>query len=237
MVWLARVALGWKREEDDGSNFREFFARICLYLTFAALSLQAGWIAWLCSLFGISRIPTVHPILMYTLLLLAAIVFVWCICFVFVLGIQRISALGNERFDPAPLRLIRDLLISSAAWIVAFALVYGTTKIIYNVGAYTGHAPTDMDRVYFSVVVFTTLGFGDFLPAPDSWSRHWAAAEAILGNIHLGLLAGAFYFALGQKPSDHLGKEAAKESGAPAESPTAPAPPEDEAALTDKDAS
>jgi len=41
------------------------------------------------------------------------------------------------------------------------------------------------DSFYFSIVAFTTLGFGDIYPSPG-WGRFFAAAEVILGYIGLG---------------------------------------------------
>ena len=42
--------------------------------------------------------------------------------------------------------------------------------------------------LYFSIVTFTTLGYGDFQPQPDM--RLLAATQAILGYIYLGLVVG-----------------------------------------------
>lgn len=43
--------------------------------------------------------------------------------------------------------------------------------------------------VYFSIVTFTTLGFGDLQPLPNT--RMLAALEASFGYLYLGLLVGA----------------------------------------------
>ncbi|MFH1406794.1 MAG: pentapeptide repeat-containing protein [Candidatus Omnitrophota bacterium] len=50
--------------------------------------------------------------------------------------------------------------------------------------------------LYFSIVTFTTLGYGDFIPA-DSLSRLLAGSEAFLGIFTIGL----FVFTLGRRYS------------------------------------
>ena len=42
--------------------------------------------------------------------------------------------------------------------------------------------------LYFSVVTWTTLGYGDYRPTVDA--RLFAATEAVLGYIHMGILVG-----------------------------------------------
>jgi hypothetical protein len=39
--------------------------------------------------------------------------------------------------------------------------------------------------IYYSIVTFTTLGFGDIYPKPG-WLQFWVALEVILGYIMLG---------------------------------------------------
>lgn len=65
---------------------------------------------------------------------------------------------------------------------VLFAFLY------YQIG------PTNskvIDSIYFSIVTFTTLGYGDIQPAGDSL-RLFCAFEALLGAITMGLIIGAF---------------------------------------------
>jgi len=56
----------------------------------------------------------------------------------------------------------------------------------------TAVAVNSRDAVYFSAVTFSTLGYGDFRPCEVA--RIWAAGQAILGNLHLGLIVGAAFF-------------------------------------------
>jgi hypothetical protein len=48
---------------------------------------------------------------------------------------------------------------------------------------------TTQNTLFFSIVTFTTLGYGDFQPTPRM--RLIAASEAIIGYLYLGLLVGA----------------------------------------------
>ena len=42
--------------------------------------------------------------------------------------------------------------------------------------------------IYFSLVTMTTLGYGDLQPL--GWARVFAALEALLGYLHLGIIVG-----------------------------------------------
>ncbi len=44
------------------------------------------------------------------------------------------------------------------------------------------------NALYFSMVTWTTLGYGDFQPTPDA--RFWASFEALLGYVFMGILVG-----------------------------------------------
>ena len=44
------------------------------------------------------------------------------------------------------------------------------------------------NALYFSIVTWTTLGYGDFQPTPDA--RIWASFEALLGYVFMGILVG-----------------------------------------------
>ena len=73
------------------------------------------------------------------------------------------------------------------------ALILLVYSVIYRGNIVANEKPeepiTDMVTcLYFSIVTFTTLGYGDF--APTANVRLLAALEAILGYVFLGLLIG-----------------------------------------------
>ena len=90
----------------------------------------------------------------------------------------------------AYVRLTALLLVSL---ILSFAVLYkalGPTA--FNTVAPDG--PHTLDYLYFSVVTFTTLGYGDI--SPLGIARGFAALEAILGFIFTPILIAAFIVVL-----------------------------------------
>lgn len=79
--------------------------------------------------------------------------------------------------------------VSTLLNIFAFALLYRWLGFQDS----GGDPGSFWDSVYFSAVTFSTLGYGDFAPAPDA--RIMAAIEALLGNLHLGLFVAAVFAA------------------------------------------
>ena len=79
-------------------------------------------------------------------------------------------------------------LHASAGILCAAALCTGSTLV--TVGAEEVRIYSDFTTAaYFSVVTFTTLGFGDLQPMPHA--RMLAALQASFGYLYLGLLVGA----------------------------------------------
>lgn len=83
------------------------------------------------------------------------------------------------------------ILFNGAVTILIFMFAHSFYGIVY-----AGPLPdqTEIARdyanvAYFSVVTFTTLGYGDFQPSEPA--RLLAALEAMLGYVYLGLLVGA----------------------------------------------
>jgi len=72
----------------------------------------------------------------------------------------------------------------SIAFAVAFALVffYGLGSAAFDV---TYLPWTFSTCVYYSIVTFTTLGFGDIVPKTPQ-AAWWVMAEVILGYVMLG---------------------------------------------------
>lgn len=103
--------------------------------------------------------------------------------------------LETDNFRIATPRLIRDVAISILFTIAAFASSYWTFGIVPTFAAQAGASP--LDCIYFSIVTFTTLGFGDFRPSESA--RMFAAFQALLGTIHVGLIVGAVFVAVGDR--------------------------------------
>ena len=59
-----------------------------------------------------------------------------------------------------------------------------------------GLPSTPSDGLYFSIVTWTTLGYGDFQPKPEL--RLMAAAQAVFGYLFLGLIVGSVSSLLGK---------------------------------------
>jgi hypothetical protein len=88
-------------------------------------------------------------------------------------------------------RLVYDTMISSVFMILVFSVLYK------NVGLLAQNEivrPNALDAIYFSSVKFSTLGYGDFAPHPSL--RVIAATQALLGNLHLGMIVGATFAAI-----------------------------------------
>jgi hypothetical protein len=75
-----------------------------------------------------------------------------------------------------------------------FAVVYHSFGII---DTSTGETiqPDWLNAIYFSVVTWTTLGYGDF--KPTELVKAWVMIEALMGYIFMGLFVGKLIF-LGQ---------------------------------------
>lgn len=106
------------------------------------------------------------------------------------------------RYGESPFRILATSLVV----IVAFAVLFPLTGGIQEVqGArtltYSLEDPQEAPRwwlgrvllesLYFSVITFTTLGYGDIQPI-GPWARFLAGAEALVG----ALLAALFVFVL-----------------------------------------
>jgi uncharacterized protein YjbI with pentapeptide repeats len=78
-------------------------------------------------------------------------------------------------------------LLRWACWSIAFAMLFGLLFFWMGENHFRlDHLPfTRLSMVYYSVVTFTTLGFGDIKPASDS-GMVAVMAEVILGYVMLG---------------------------------------------------
>jgi hypothetical protein len=97
---------------------------------------------------------------------------------------------------------IRDLQRSKSLKSVVFGFyilgIFGTMAILLFAGEYrdwglvqtSGSASqlSEYDYIYFSIITWTTVGFGDFVPSPES--RIFAAEEALFGYIYMAAYVG-----------------------------------------------
>jgi hypothetical protein len=87
-----------------------------------------------------------------------------------------------------------ETLMSAAAWvafvcatmIIGFAIAYCRTGLIDTANNSQVNDPNI--SLYFSIVTWTTLGYGDFRPTPAA--RPFAAAEAIVGYLAMVMAIG-----------------------------------------------
>ena len=87
------------------------------------------------------------------------------------------------------------VFVSAVINIVCFSFLHLRAGLHDSTGA--SDATSIVDGLYFSVVTFTTLGYGDIQPSPDG--RLLAACQALYGYLYLGLAVGLA--ANGFKPS------------------------------------
>ena len=82
--------------------------------------------------------------------------------------------------------LIWFVVVSAAINIGCFSFIHRSVGVIDTTA--NGGAVLLRDTLYFSIVTFTTLGFGDIQPVPAG--RLPAAFQALCGYIYLGLGIG-----------------------------------------------
>jgi hypothetical protein len=86
------------------------------------------------------------------------------------------------------------IAISSFGIILFYAFLYNITDAI----RYTKEEAYRLafaDHIYYSVITFTTVGYGDFVPKAVAYFRLLAASEAFIGIFIMGL----FIFTLSRK--------------------------------------
>jgi len=73
------------------------------------------------------------------------------------------------------------------------AFIYYFFSGIYNgmVNNITSYNPKFLEALYFSIVTFTTLGFGDFVPK-QGFFQLFASFESLMGAIFMALFIFVF---------------------------------------------
>lgn len=177
MKWIQKVILGQRPSSSKASNFRRGFSRFCI-----------GYIALM-----LIEVALASYLDRYTISASWGIILVIGSLTFFTSNVLAIPLLAKQDFRPNPERLFGDILISSILTILAFSQLYRWLGIEND-----GVAATDArDFVYFSMVTFSTLGFGDFVPSANT--RLFAGTQAMVGNLHLGMLVGTLFIKAQQK--------------------------------------
>lgn len=90
------------------------------------------------------------------------------------------------KYGESPIRV----LISSCVIILTWAIIYSCMGVSYNLGDGGGEIDKLITNIYFSIVTFTTLGYGDFSPPVEG--RIIASIQAMLGLFMTSLFLVTF---------------------------------------------
>ncbi len=113
-------------------------------------------------------------------LVITAFFFVYLVLGVAIFLTRRINAVQSAIFTVFSLCFLITLLL-------AFAFVYRKLGLVSS----NGHRTTDpIVCLYFSIITWTTVGYGDFTPSPEA--RLFAAGEALLAYIFMAVLIAGF---------------------------------------------
>ena len=91
-------------------------------------------------------------------------------------------------------KTFQDLFFLMLVIIFAFRGMYADFGIIcpsYAQNCVDGHTKEFFDTLYFSMVTWTTLGYGDFQPHQDA--RLIASTQALIGYVYMGLFVGVIF--------------------------------------------
>lgn len=166
--WLHAIVGKKTNPSNKESNWRRHFSRSCVAMSF---------------FLGVEAFLASNEILNESVAITTAIFLsIAALCFFYWVVILPPFVHGSG-VDPA--RLLLDTVVSTIFMICVFALWYRIYGIKPEFNA--------LDALYFSTVTFSTLGFGDFGPKPNA--QAFAGIQAILGNLHLGLIVGSTFAA------------------------------------------
>jgi voltage-gated potassium channel len=99
-----------------------------------------------------------------------------------------------------------------ATLIAAFTILHLTLSVSQGAGTYNGNQNTLFDFLYFSVVVMTTLGFGDIAPAAG-WAKFLVMVQCLTSYLMLALLIGVM--TKGVLPPKRVEEEIKEEAAEP----------------------
>lgn len=114
--------------------------------------------------------------------------------------IQALGALGSwwmQRLVWGHGLALWNVALFGAVTVLTFALLCVLTPAAYVVRSAAPRQLTFPEALYYSLISFTTGGFGDILPGND-WARLITGAEGLFGVVFLAFFAAAAYRRLGR---------------------------------------
>lgn len=179
-TFVTKTLLGLDPNSDEGSNGRRFTIRIFLI--------------WSLVYIAIALMSHADQTDYSTPLSIAAVTLTTAGLIVFVQIVLLMPFRASDSFKIDTRRLMADTIVSSIFNICAFSLIYLNLGLVGN----SGHEHVSAyEALYFSAVTFSTLGYGDF--APTYSAKIIAAFQALIGNLHLGMLVGSTFATLNRK--------------------------------------
>jgi len=178
------ILVGYDECDEYGSNLRRFCSRFTL-----SMILLLGsdvWLLWV-------------PAEAQTIIILFSMI--WAVLYFKIVVVVPIFMVSSSQLHLSSSRFLCDILTSAGFSMLAASQYFGLHQIVPGAEGMVLNA--QIDPLYFSAVTFSTLGFGDFRPSADA--RFMAALLGLWGNIHLGLLAGAMFYALNKRQSGQNG--------------------------------
>lgn len=159
---------------DNAPKPRPGFLRLAALITLLAVA------NYMCEAFGLYHLSLVTGWVAVLVLALALAYFLLLLVFALSTNVD-------------PLEFLLHVLLSGTFTIFACAYMFTQTGMMF------GGAPAadPWTSLYFSIVAFSTLGFGDV--TPQLATRFPAAVEAIAGNLHLALVAASVFFLLSKR--------------------------------------
>ena len=198
-VWMARTEMREKVGDMDDSNTPKIDRK-----DFWAAALIVSAIALFLIL--VDDVFAAAPPVNARFLKVVAVVFLlsgWGY-FTYVVLVTLYLCATVTTYDSDAVRLARSTAVSVIVNVMSAALLYDVFGL-YGPGCTAGESapcgesgPTS--AVYFSMVTFSTLGYGDFQPAESI--RLLAAGQAIIGNLHLGIFVGLAITSMSSGPSE-----------------------------------
>jgi hypothetical protein len=115
----------------------------------------------------------------------------------------RILRVRRPGPDTGP-RFVGLSLLFMGALLLSFASIYRETGLVPPASSPSGNEGSPCREagacLYFAVVTWTTLGYGDYAPTPAA--RPYAALEALVGYLFMALFIPTLIHAMTGPPSD-----------------------------------